>query len=289
MQKISTLAIAGLFLFGGCDKLDKQEDIPSYIYISDINLSVSTGQGTGSESITDAWVYVNDNPVAIRELPCLVPILDEGYQKISIAAGIKNDGLSDTRVKYPMYQLFTTSGINLQRGKVDTLTPTVTYYPSSIISIWEENFNDQVISFSTDAASDTSIVWENTTSEVFEGAGSGLIDLSSSQDYFKATTTSSFPLPKNGKSVYVELNYNTNNSMLIGFTSYSGSTPLASIENTGINPSNGTWKKIYVDLTQLVSEQVNATSFKFYIVLTKDDGNTTVHNLIDNFKVVYAK
>jgi hypothetical protein len=106
--------------------------------------------------------------------------------------------------------------------------------------------------------------------------------------FARVHTSQLFTLPKSAKPVYVEINYNTNNSMAIGIEPIVG-TGTTDIDNTVIKASNGVWKKMYVNLTEIVTQQGSSTQFRFIITINKDEGVTTVENYFDNFKVVYAK
>ena len=54
-----------------CQIIDRPEKAPSFIQIEDFQFSISNNnQGTSSEKITDAWIYVNGNLEGAYELPC---------------------------------------------------------------------------------------------------------------------------------------------------------------------------------------------------------------------------
>ena len=91
----------------GCQLFDQPEIAPSYIHIENFNFIITnSNQGTNSEKITDAWVYIDDTPAGVYELPANFPVLEEGKHKVRIRAGIKENGISGTRVPYPFYASF---------------------------------------------------------------------------------------------------------------------------------------------------------------------------------------
>jgi hypothetical protein len=276
----------------GCKKTIDPSEIPSYIYINNINLLTLSGEGTNKHGITDAWIYVDGKSVGVFELPARIPILNEGNKEIWIYGGIKKDGISSTRTKYPFYQRFISNTINLQRGKIDSLigikTPQVTYFSNTTTAINEESFDNPGFNFQADPLSEGVMVFTSSGTNVFEGNGSALMELSSSQFFSKFIFTPSFVLPKLSKEVYVELHYNTNNLLTVGLQAINGSD-ITNLDNLHLRATNGEWKKVYIDFTELVSSQSQATSFKFYVKIVKEESVSTVYNLIDNFKVVYAK
>src|SRR5688500_13907587 len=119
MRITTFLFISALLLISGCKKTVNPEEIPSYLYIDKINLQTLAGEGTSKQDITDAWVYVQGQAIGVFELPARIPVLAEGNPEVWVYAGIKKDGISSTRVKYPFFKPFITSSVNLVRGNVD--------------------------------------------------------------------------------------------------------------------------------------------------------------------------
>jgi len=287
-----------LFL-SSCSWLDQPEKIPAYIYIDKINLSTTySSEGTNSNDISDAWIYVDDNPIGVFELPCMVPVLHEGEHKLTIYAGIKADGISSRRRKYPFYVPFIIQNHNFVPGVVDTLNgtdqPEVNYYDNTQIAIWKTgDFEDPGVVFQQDALSDT--IMNRVTSpaeDVFEGVASGSFTLNATQSFFKANSSENFNFPVTGQSVYMELNYKATNSFTVGLISEYSTTTVQQ-NNTVVKPTyvNGqlVWKKIYIELTELVNLNSNALNFEVFFLMTKDDGVTDPEVNIDNVKIVYGQ
>jgi hypothetical protein len=281
-----------ILFFFSCSKFDKPEEVPAYIHVDKINLVTTSTQGSSSHAIVDAWIYVNDQAIGVYELPCTIPVLSSGKQKITVAAGVLNDGISDSRTKYPFYQYYNTSDLELKKGEITNLTgaytPTVYYFPNDQMEIWNENFDDATINFVTDVSSEAGFTHVTDSVNSFEGDGMGLIELPSGYNFAQLLTSEAFVLPRMGKQVYVELNYKSNNTMMIGVRAITG-TDENDITNTVIRASNGEWKKMYVNLTTIVSQQATADAFRFYIAISKEESVGVVQNYIDNFKVVYGK
>jgi hypothetical protein len=99
-----------LILNFSCQIIDRPEKAPSFIKIDDFQFSISNNnQGTSSEKITDAWIYVNGNLEGAYELPVTIPLHYEGVKDLSIYPGIKRNGISADRKKYPFYRQFDTT------------------------------------------------------------------------------------------------------------------------------------------------------------------------------------
>jgi len=280
-----------LLLFGSCSVFDKNEDIPSYIHIEKFTLTTSSAQGSSSNNITDAWVFVNGNSMGVFELPCTIPILEEGNARITIYAGIKDDGVSAIRKIYPFYTNYVVDKF-LTPGIVDTISPTCTYFDPPLCNINKEEFEDAGIKFVADPSSTINVAKTNQLGEVFENQYSGKITMNSTDLLMKSLYTTNFQFPGNGGQAYVEINYKNNIEFTIGLEI---TEPLNVIntDNTRINPSyddddNLIWKKIYVNLTDVINLHPNATNYRVYIKAVNSEGASGKFILIDNFKVLYG-
>ena len=59
-----------LLINSSCQLIDQPEEIPSFIHINDFFYSVNnSNQGTNSEKIIDAWIYINGNLEGVYEMP----------------------------------------------------------------------------------------------------------------------------------------------------------------------------------------------------------------------------
>jgi hypothetical protein len=292
MKRISLYIVFAIFLVS-CGK-DQAVEIPSYIYIDHIDLQTTTAQGSNSAEILDAWVYMDDNPLGVFPLPARIPIQADGQHDFKIFAGIKADGISDRRRRYIFFKPFELNNFNLTRGEIDTLNgtyqPVVTYYPSSDINIWNEDFTDPFIPFFPDPASDTTMGRTITPGEFFEDGASAVLDLAPDQTLFFCVTEENFNFPTGGSSVFLELNYKTNNALTIGVRAESPGNTL-NIDNTVLNPTyddngNLVWKKAYIELTEIVSSYYTASAFEVYFKMTRQVTDPIAY--IDNVKVIYG-
>ena len=289
---VRNLYILILLLFtSSCSFFDKQEDIPSYIHIKKFNLSTTSAQGTNSNSINDVWVFINGNAMGVFELPCTIPYLGDGNSRITLYAGIIDDGISAIRKIYPFYTNFVIDKV-LTRGMVDTLSPSTTYFDPPLCNIDKEEFEDAGVKFIADPTSTINVAKTNVAGDVFEDQYSGIINMNSADFFMKSIYTTNFAFPGNGGQAYVEINYKNNVEFTIGLEI---TEPLNVIntDNTRINPSydindNLVWKKIYVNLTDVINLHPNATNYRVYIKAMNPNASNGLFVLIDNFKVLYG-
>jgi hypothetical protein len=275
------LLLWSAFVFQGCDV--SEEGIPAYIKINAINLSVNpVTEGTASHKITDAWVYCDGNLVGVFELPCKFPILEEGAHDIIIKAGIKLNGIAASRGYYPFFQQVE-QRLTLVPGETLELNPTVIYYPNKVNYI--EAFEDGGMTLEEFGDTDTGIVKTASPAQVFEGAYSGLISLNATYDHVQVATIDGYNLPKTGTPVFLEMNYKTNNPVIVGVVAVTSSQNLRQQVIT-LN-ANDEWNKIYINLTGACSSNQSASNFRIYFEVWKDAGLTEATVLIDNLKLVY--
>lgn len=280
------LLVFGLFL-PSCEMINPEEENPAYLRIDSIGLTTYyDSSGTSSHRISDAWVYMNDDLIGAFELPAVVPVLGTGVQKISVRAGIMDNGIVSPpdarRVAYQFYQPYQIN-MDLVKDRVIPVQPVVRYYPSPpVLFPWMEDFEKPGMTFLKSGASDTSMIHDN--SQAFEGSKCGLIYLDASRDFFEATSTGKFTLSA-GRTAYLELNYKSNNSFVIGIIAHK---PSQSVQQQAwiANPTSGVWKKNYINLSNIVNQHADAINFNIFIGVIKDENVSVAEIRVDNIKLV---
>jgi hypothetical protein len=285
-MKKRLLLVLPAFLLFSC----KEDTTPSWLQIDTINLTTDvTTQGEASHGIVDAWVYMDNKPLGVFELPCRIPILAEGSHSFVIYAGIKTNGISATRSAYPFYERFDTT-LTLVKNQTILVNPTVTY-KSNVSFELKEDFESTGIVFQPDIISDTPIVFvdEMTYPDIVQwGYRCGGIFLTEADSLFKAATHTYLDLPK-GEQVFMEIDYMNNNTIGMGVIAQNSAdfiehTPLVIMNAQPA--SSMVWKKIYIELTEDVSYEVNATSYEVYLLSVLDAENTSAAIYLDNIKIV---
>lgn len=279
MSKYNFLIFCGLIFLSACK--DQKAEIPSYIKIDDISLNItSVDQGTNSDAITDAYVYINDDLIGIYELPAEFPLLQDGKVNISVRAGIKQNGISNSRLIYPFYTSFEQT-VDLIAGQTITLNPVVEYKSNTIFTAFSEDF-ETGINFIVNTNSDTNFVRINHPDTAFEGF-SGAIFLTQPNRAFEAYTPSIPNLTKPFITpVYMELNFKGNVLANIG-TYYNNILDKTSYV---ILPVKNDWTKIYINVGELMQVYRSADDFNFFLGF----GNGTNDNAqlyIDNVKIIH--
>ena len=258
-------------------KKDNLEDIPSYIKIDTFNLITNSSEGANTHNITDVWIYANDQLRGAFELPATIPLLHTDSTNIKIFAGIKDNGIAGARVRYHFYKSYE-EDVFLTKDHVTNITPEFQYIENAKFEI--ENFEGVGINIDTTINSEINF---NVVSENNNKFAS--VNLDNNYLTFEAGTDDFEDLPQQGSPVYIEMDYKTNQTLLVGsYISYPQS--VLNNELLFISPKEE-WHKIYINMTQTVSEAIGHSSIKFYINMFRTDTTESSWLKFDNIKIVY--
>jgi len=271
-----------LMLISSCSKDSFEAKVPAYISIDKFTvISDYSLHGSNSSNITDVWVYVNDDLVGTYELPARFPVLKEGTHNVKFYAGIKDNGVSGLRERYLFYTPHEEQ-ITFEKGKEIKVEPQITYI-SSTKTAWLEDFESPSTSFTYTTGSDTII--NKTTNDVFEGNASGQVYLQSHMDFFEAKSPVFSNVSSIGSPVYLELNFKTNEPILVGLKTDDDNIGIVNLNTTS------TWKKIYINLTPAVSQKpANTNFYVFFGIQSSASSPFQTSNpefYLDNIKILH--
>jgi hypothetical protein len=270
----------------GCDIINPKEKEPAYLFIPSFTFQTSLNQGTSSEAITEVWVYADDQSLGVYDLPAKIPILDLGTSNIRIFAGIKNNGISNTRIRYPFYAPFDTT-LTISAFQIDTIIPHFTYFNQAVIS--EKGFESGNFLVQTGTNNGNFSV-TNQADQVFEGnrSGWGNIPAGMTRLYYKDDENLNY---QSGENVFLEMNYSSNSTFSVGFITTTGGIIAKNVALI-INPSASgdglvpVWKKIYIDFGFVLQQNPTAQFHEFYVEAIPSNSTTEVNLFLDNLKWV---
>jgi hypothetical protein len=279
--------LAAALFFWRCDKLDREEPVPAYIYIPSLTFYEDTTGSLkpGSHKIQDVWVTAGNTYLGAYELPAMIPVLEKGTKHILVRAGVLENGIGATRSPYPFYTTFE-ADVDLKDKQIDTLKPVFTYDFANTHFDWEEKFESGLISLAPTSRNTAKYNVTTHPDSVFQGTGSLHAFLDDSSSFLELNTTGTFVLPR-GQAVWLEVNYKTDAPIEFGFLSITGSGAVQHFVG-GVNPSSE-WKKIYFNFTNQVSAQPSSNTFRLYILSSKPNDKTVAHILLDNIKLLHLE
>lgn len=282
IQKWHLITIGVMLLFQSCSKENFEAEVPAYITINSFEVTSDYSlYGSASSNVTDAWVYLNDDLIGAFELPARFPVLKKGTYNVKVFAGVKANGVSGIRERYLFYTAHEEQ-ITFTEGKEITIAPKVTYNSSTQFA-WKEDFESAAMSFIYTTGSDTII--NKTTTDVFEGNASGRVYLASYMDFFEAKSPAFSNVSSNRSPVFLEMNFKTNEPILVGLKTDDDEIAIVELQPTS------SWKKIYIDLTDAISQKPANTNFYLFFGMletsTEPFQSANPEFYIDNLKVLH--
>jgi len=267
----------------------KKDSRAAWLKIDSVKLTTNAvTEGENSHGITDIWVYMDNEPLGVFEVPCEIPIItDEGNHHFIFYAGVNQNGINSTKIRYPFYDKVE-ANIVLTKEQTVNYTPNFTY-KQGISFVGMENFEDTGIILQNDPNEDTTTIKIlsalNYPNIVKYGSNCGHIHVSSTDTIAQVFTDIALSLPKT--NIYMELDYMNNNTFAQGMiTSQEILDPYLRInaqDNATIK-----WKKMYINIGEQTNYLAyNSSAFNYYFVVNLDSDNAIGDIYLDNIKILY--
>ncbi len=276
-----------LIIFYSCELFDRKEYIPSYINIENIIVKTNLQtEGTTSHSITDAWIYVDNELIGVFEIPFNVPVLKSGDKKIVIAPGIKNNSSDSHRVIYPVMNDYYIDTLLIEE-EITTINPEFRYKTGAVRFF--EDFDGVGNIFEISEISDTIIKYIS-GEEAFEGRSMAFY-LDDNRKNFECRSTELYELPDD-RPVYLEINHKSTDPFVFGIFAkeYSGSGIIEKrIPVFTFNPSPYEWKKTYIQLNYHLNASGPYSEYRLFFTCSRQENpyGQKTKVFIDNIKIVH--
>ncbi|MEO6302706.1 MAG: hypothetical protein ABIP51_06005, partial [Bacteroidia bacterium] len=232
----------------------------------------------GSCKITDLWVYVNGQFQGAYPTGNLIPIISNNEPvRINIFGGIKNNGISNTRLSYIFYDFIT---IDTLVGDHLTINRPLTFhYNPNTKFEWVEGFDGNGVSLIKSSNSDTT--WKPALPiDCFEG-NSAEMGLGAGASKIMVESSAPLTIPLNNPNVYLELNYKSNQVFEVGILNGGIQKPALFVN------ASDTWNKIYISMAETVNQAPYNTTQKVYIKMSRKADNQNPKMFLDNIKLVH--
>ena len=264
-----------VFSIFSCSK--ENMSIPAYVEINNVNLLADQNFGESTENITDIWFYVDDILQGVYEIPVQFPILEKGTKNIRIRAGVKANGISSTRIQYPFYSSYTDT-IELNEDESISISPEFTYNNTYQAIIEDFESSGTIIDSTLNSEIDFSIISEDQENYY------AYAKIDTPNINFEVSTQDLI-LPQQGAPVYLEIDYKCSTEFLVGvYVNYSQNVEKKELIWV---TSKEDWNKIYINLTQTISESIGAESFKVFLNMRRIGGSVSEEISFDNVKILY--
>ena len=240
-----------------------------------------------STSFTDAYVIIDNKIIGFFELPIKLPILLTGELNIEIYPVIHNNGISSTKKVYPFCNSYKTKKL-FSSGNEISISPITSYKTET--NFWVEDFEVASSKLQTGADYSTNLFSLTTDkSAVKYGNQCAKVQLTQKDTVWFGKTLSNLILPK-GKDIYLEMDYKNELNILTGILSYSEVDGFKFNPNIRVNAqplAQMKWKKIYIELKEIVSYSVRASKFETYFRIALPTSKSEGVVYLDNLKIVY--
>lgn len=297
MKSIFSLLFVSLIILG-CTKNNQD---PAWIEIAEWDLQENPDTDNGSNhfpgvlssNLSDAWIYMDGDLVGVFELPVKLPIIKDGAHTFKIYPAIQNNGISATKKIYPFVEPYEVI-VELVQNEITYLAPNTRYYSSA--KFWIEDFEDNTVLIEEGPSSLVDLE-KVSSSPILEpqlnGNYFGRISLDATNYFYIGSTIANnsqlnMNLPR-GREVYLEIDYHNTNQLTTGVLAINNDGSTTDNTYIRLNSQDGTpkWKKIYIDLREIVSASTNANYFEFSFQSFLDTDESIGEVNIDNIKAVY--
>ena len=258
----------------------KENTPPTFISITGFNVAVKSGEGSASNKITDAHVFVNGSSLGVYPLPTIFPIVDTGNIQLDVFAGIRNNGIKSNPIMYPFYSKINKI-VPSQSGKTIVLNPTVQYVADA--KFWLADNFEVTNSFTINYDNNPNIKF-TTIADGFEGR-SAQITLTKDQPAFEKASAVKAQLPAAAQNVFIELNYKTDTPLSVGLWGTTYADPIGATTYKITLFPNKDWNKTYINVTN-EAKDLARTDYQVIFKSILPDSLSTSTIQIDNVKLI---
>lgn len=270
-----------LMSFISCNKDKFKAPDAAYLIVNPLTLKTSSNQGSNSQKITDIWYYVNGKFKGAFPVGSVMPVIASNNTEITLFAGIKNNGISATRLPYPFYNSITINK-NIESGKTYTVAAEFQYNTGAFF-YYTDDFDTAGPGTGSwfSRAGDSLYVLTSDPSKTYGGTGNSVyMSMSDAKPTSRMIQTTGYYLPSDGSTIYLELNYKCNQPFTVGVIGGGFDERTAITVNTSEE-----WNKIYVQLSSAVSTPPVYSTYKVFIHAKKEVASPKIY--IDNVKLIY--
>jgi hypothetical protein len=270
---------------------EKDGGTPAFLRMEQAKVVAADGVTVIPSSITDLWVFADQQPVGVWQASRRIPALAEGPTLIQVIAGVRKNGITNDRIQYPFLATFAVTK-DLVAGEETSVAPVFQYFNN--VTEWSEGFEvPDALAFNTSEGDTAFHVFDaddpGEVDEVLSGEGSGGIVLDVLHPTFRAVSNADPAFPYINGPVFLELDHRSDTRFLVGVrytnNGQSVSVPLVYVSPSALNDGTRPWKHVYIDLGSAWNSGV-FTDRQFYIEAALENGASAARITLDNVRVI---
>ncbi|KXK39976.1 MAG: hypothetical protein UZ09_BCD002000659 [Bacteroidetes bacterium OLB9] len=277
------ILIGASITWSSCGITDHEMPIPFYLELGEPVTFEPRTEIQGTNKITEAWVFVDNQILGVYPLPGKVPIQWEDKEMdIKILAGIRNSGMNDYPVFYPFFKDI---GFQLkpEPNGIYPVDMKFRYIDDCKLSVYENFESSNIFEFDLDNKPETSMVL--TDEEACTGRQCGMVVLNSGNRFVEVGALTQVLKGQNarGKS-YVEFDYKGDGEIAVGIAKSQNGVII--IKYILFVPAKKEWNHIYADFTDIISPN-DFESYRMILAFSKTGINQESKVYIDNYKHIH--
>jgi hypothetical protein len=284
IQSFIYISISALLIVAGIGACRNKADEPSYLLIRPFTYSTNNiTQGTALQTITEAFLFIDEKPAGVYHLPATVPLALKGTHAVKIApAVVENAIASNPRYAYTFLTPYDTT-FDFRAGETE-INPRLKYRTTTKFELIED-FENPVLLFTKTSYNNDTLYRDSDDIAGLEPGGHFGVSHLQNGNTLEYATKNQYDLPSSTLSnTFLEMHYRTEIPLVIGIYSIEPQF-INKIPVLVLNPKD-TWTKVYINLTTDVSGKPAGTVFKIFIGTQNTSGS--VKNIyIDNIKLIH--
>jgi hypothetical protein len=243
------------------------------------------GQGSATNKITEVWVYANSSYLGTFSPPVDIYYLEQGPTQFTFRPGIRNNGLSNDAIVYPMFNPYSVN-LAASEGAVFDVQPVTGYLPETVFSFMEDFEIGNSFTEDRDTVPASKLV--RSSADVFEGGYAGRMTMSNAAHFIEVGHTVPLSnLPTDGTPIYLEFRYKSEVEMSIGLLGINLEGQSFSNFFYLVRPS-AEWNMLYIELTDIISaSDLPAYKILFRSLYPENSTKAEYNIYLDNIKVVH--
>ncbi len=269
----------------GCAIFDPEEPTPATLHLEPFQFQAQPGQGTADNRITEVWVYANSSQLGAFSPPVDIQYLDEGHVTFRFRPGIRNNGILNDAIIYPLFSAYTVD-LEVSPGSEHLVKPATGYLEGARFSLLVDFELNNPFTNNRDTLDGTNLV--RSQADVYEGQYAGEIVLTATNNFIEVGHVLDMTdLPVDGKAAYLEFRYKNDTEFSIGLLATSITGESYANFFYLVKPTD-TWNMLYIELTDLLkASALPAYKILFKSIYPPSSTQPELRLYFDNIKVVH--